>query len=59
MLASPLPLQLLEEKEKKTMCMLLVMRAACSDILVGKRVVVLASQRTLSCVVISIIGGFV
>jgi ABC-type Na+ efflux pump permease subunit len=46
MLASPLPLQLLEEKEKKTMCMLLVMRAACSDILVGKRVVVLASQRT-------------
>jgi ABC-2 type transport system permease protein len=52
------PLLLLEEKEKKTLRMLLVTPASFNDILVGKLLVVLVFQLAITCVVVAILGGF-
>jgi ABC-2 type transport system permease protein len=49
---------LLEEKERKTLYMLLVTPASFVDILVGKLLVVLVFQLTMTSVVLAILGGF-
>jgi ABC-2 type transport system permease protein len=53
-----IPLLLLEEKEKKTLRMLLVTPASVADILVGKLLVVLVFQLAITSVVRAILGGF-
>jgi len=53
-----IPLLLLEEKEKKTLRMLLVAPVSFTDILVGKLLVVLTFQLTTTSVVLLIMGGF-
>lgn len=52
------PQLLLEEKEKKTLRMLLITPASFSDILIGKLLVVLVFQLTMTLVVLAIMGGF-
>ncbi len=51
-------LLLLEEKEKKTLRMLLVTPASFGDILAGKLLVVLAFQLATTCAALAILGGF-
>jgi ABC-2 type transport system permease protein len=53
-----IPMLLLEEKEKKTLRMLLVSPASFIDILVGKLLVVLVFQLAITCVVLEILGSF-
>lgn len=53
-----IPLLLLEEKEKKTLRMLLVSPASFRDILIGKLLVVLFFQLLISSVSLAILGGF-
>jgi ABC-2 type transport system permease protein len=53
-----IPLLLLEEKEKKTLRMLLVTPASFRDILIAKLLVVLFFQLIISCVALAIQGGF-
>lgn len=53
-----IPQLLLEEKERKTLRMLLVSPASFSDILVGKLLVVLVFQLATTAVVLAILGGF-
>lgn len=52
-----IPLLLLEEKEKKTLRMLLVTPASFGDILAGKLLVVLAFQLATTCAALAILGG--
>jgi ABC-2 type transport system permease protein len=52
------PQLLLEEKEKKTLRMLMVSPASFADVLVRKLLVVLLYQLALTAVVLAIIGGF-
>jgi ABC-2 type transport system permease protein len=53
-----IPLLLLEEKEKKTLRMLLVTPASFSDILIGKLMIVLIFQLAITSVALAIQGGF-
>lgn len=53
-----IPQLLLEEKEKKTLRMLLVTPATFADILVGKLLVVLVFQLAITSVVLAILGSF-
>ena len=53
-----IPLLLLEEKEKKTLRMLLVTPASFRDILIGKLLIVLVFQLAITCVALLIQGGF-
>lgn len=53
-----IPTLLIEEKEKKTLRMLLVTPATFKDILLGKLLIVLFFQLVISCVVLAIQGGF-
>ena len=53
-----IPTMLLEEKERKTLRMLLVTPASFVDILFGKLLVVLVFQLAMSSVVLAILGGF-
>jgi ABC-2 type transport system permease protein len=53
-----IPMLLLEEKEKKTLRMLLVTPASFIAILVGKLMVVLVFQLAITCVVLEILGSF-
>lgn len=53
-----IPLLLLEEKERKTLRMLMVAPVSFTDILVGKLLVVLVFQLTTTSVVMLIMGGF-
>jgi ABC-2 type transport system permease protein len=52
------PQLLIEEKEKKTLRMLMVTPASFEDILLGKLLVVLVYQLILTCVVLVILGAF-
>ena len=53
-----IPQLLLEEKERKTLRMLLVSPASFSDILIGKLLVVLVFQLATTAAVLAILGGF-
>lgn len=53
-----IPLLLLEEKEKKTLRMLLVTPASFMDILAGKLLIVLVFQLAITSVALAIQGGF-
>ncbi len=53
-----IPLLLLEEKEKKTLRMLLVTPASFVDILAGKLLFVLVFQLAITSVVLAILGSF-
>jgi ABC-2 type transport system permease protein len=53
-----IPLLLLEEKEKKTLRMLLVTPASFMDILTGKLLIVLVFQLAITGVALAIQGGF-
>jgi ABC-2 type transport system permease protein len=53
-----IPLLLLEEKEKKTLRMLLVTPASFNDILIGKLLIVLVFQLAITSVALAIQGGF-
>jgi ABC-2 type transport system permease protein len=53
-----IPTLLLEEKEKKTLRMLLVTPASFRDILIGKLLIVLVFQLSITCVALAIQGGF-
>lgn len=50
---------MVEEKEKKTMRMLMVSPASWSDVVLGKLLVALVYQLLISAVVMAILGGFV
>ena len=56
--ATFIPLLLLEEKEKKTLRMLLVSPASFRDILIGKLLVVLVFQLLITSVSLAILRGF-
>ncbi len=49
---------LVEEKEKKTMLMLMVSPASWSDVVLGKLLVALVYQLLVSAVVLAILGGY-
>ncbi len=53
-----MPGLLIEEKEKKTLRMLMVSPATFGDVIIGKLLVVLVLQLALSVVVVSLLGGF-
>jgi ABC-2 type transport system permease protein len=55
---SLIPSLLIEEKEKKTMRMLMVSPASFTDVVLGKLLVVLVYQLVLSGVVLAIQGGY-
>ena len=55
---SIMPGSLIEEKEKKTLRMLMVTPASFTDVILGKMLVVLAYQLLLSGLVLAIQGGF-
>jgi ABC-2 type transport system permease protein len=55
---SLIPTLLIEEKEKKTMRMLMVSPASFTDVILGKLLVVLVYQLVLSGVVLAIEGGY-
>lgn len=55
---SLIPSLLIEEKEKKTMRMLMVSPASFTDVVLGKLLVVLVYQLVLSSVVLAIQGGY-
>jgi ABC-2 type transport system permease protein len=57
-LNSVVPQLLIEEKEKKTLRMLMVTPASFEDILLGKLLVVLVYQFVLTGVVLAILGAF-
>lgn len=56
--ASIMPHQLIEEKEKKTIRLLMVSPASFADVVLGKLLVVLTYQLVLSYAVIAILQGF-
>jgi ABC-2 type transport system permease protein len=53
-----MPGLLIEEKEKKTLRMLMVSPATFGDVIIGKLLVVLVVQLALSVVVVTLLGGF-
>jgi len=52
------PQLLIEEKEKKTLRMLMITPASFEDVLLGKLIVVLIYQIVLTCIAVGIQGGF-
>lgn len=54
-----MPWLLIEEKEKKTLRMLMASPASFSDVALGKVVVTLGCQLAISLLVLAIIGGFI
>ncbi len=55
---SLMPGLLIEEKEKKTLRMLMVSPASFTDVILGKLLIVLGYQFLLSLLVLTILGGF-
>ena len=56
---SLMPGLLIEEKEKKTLRMLMVTPASFSDVILGKLLITLIYQLLLSLIILTIIGGFI
>ncbi|HEY0755575.1 MAG TPA: ABC transporter permease [Ktedonobacteraceae bacterium] len=56
--SSLMPGLLIEEKEKKTLRMLMVTPASFTDVILGKLLVVLIYQLILSLISVAIVGGF-
>jgi ABC-2 type transport system permease protein len=57
--SSLMPGLLIEEKEKKTLRMLMVSPASFTDVILGKLLVVLSYQLLLSLIALAIINGFI
>lgn len=53
-----IPHLLIEEKEKKTLRMLMVSPASFTDVILGKMLVVLVYQLLISCIAIALLQGF-